>query len=97
MFRLLGFVQASITDRRWSPMFDGGEGGVHVRSSRPPARGQALIRRAGALLRREGFRVVAAIVLFGISLELLGALAGFGTPVFLAAEAAVAVALLLIL
>jgi hypothetical protein len=78
-------------------MFDADGGWVRVESRRPAVRGQALIRRVGALLRREGLRVVAAILVFGISLELLGALAGFGTPVFLVAEAAVAVALLLIL
>ena len=78
-------------------MLDADGARVRVGPTRPAGRGHALIRRAGALLRREGFRVVAAIVVFGISLELLGALAGFGTPVFLAAEAAVALALLLIL
>jgi hypothetical protein len=78
-------------------MFDADGARVRVGSRRPAVRGHALIRRVRALLRREGFRVVAAILVFGISLELLGALAGFGTPVFLAAEAAVAVALLLIL
>jgi hypothetical protein len=78
-------------------MFDAEGGRMRVGSRGAGVRRQALARRAGALLRREGFRVAAAILVFGISLELLGALAGFGTPVFLAAEAAVAVALLLIL
>jgi hypothetical protein len=41
--------------------------------------------------------VLAAVVVFGISLEALGALVGFGTPVFLVAEAAVAIAPLLFL
>ena len=78
-------------------MFDGDGARLRVGSRSPAVRRHAVIRRVGALLHREGFRVVAAIIVFGISLELLGALAGFGTPVFLAAEAAVAVALLLIL
>lgn len=78
-------------------MFDADGARVPVGSRWPAVRGHALIRRVRALLRREGFRLVAAIIVFGVSLELLGALAGFGTPVFLAAEAAVAVALLLIL
>jgi hypothetical protein len=77
-------------------MFDADGGWMRAGSRRPRVRRQALIRRAVALMRREGFRVAAAILVFGISLELLGALAGFGTPVFLAAEAAVAIALLLI-
>jgi hypothetical protein len=76
----------------------GAEGeGLRAGSGGPGAHRAALLRRVRALLRREGFRVVAAILVFGVSLELLGALAGFGTPAFLAAEAAVAIALLLIL
>jgi hypothetical protein len=78
-------------------MFDADGARVRAGNRRAGARPRAMIRRAAALLRREGFRVVAAILVFGVSLELLGALAGFGTPVFLAAEAAVAIALLMIL
>jgi hypothetical protein len=78
-------------------MFGAGGGRVRARSSRRGPRGQALLRRAGTLLRRESFRVLAAVVVFGISLEALGALVGFGTPVFLVAEAAVAIAPLLFL
>jgi hypothetical protein len=72
------------------------EGGARTEAVGRQTRLLARVRRAVALLRREGVRVVAAILLLGLLLELLGALAGFGTPVFLAAEA-LAIALLLAL
>jgi hypothetical protein len=76
-------------------MFEAREG-TRTDRLRPPPRALALARRAGMLLRREGVRVVVSILSLVVALELLGALAGFGTPVFLAAEA-IAVALVLLL
>jgi F0F1-type ATP synthase assembly protein I len=77
-------------------MYEGGGARVRGNGAGRAQRGLALARRAGALLRREGVRVVGTIVLLGVALELLGALAGFGTPLFLGAES-VAIAVLLLL